>query len=245
MHGTIYLLTNSVNGKRYIGQTTKASEIRFKEHVWFARANFPGILNSAIRKHGEKAFTVKCLCECDSQEELDKKEIFYIAELKTRIPEGYNMTDGGRIGTPGWKPSNKTRQNISKGRVGIPCTEETKAKISKANKGRQISTETRRKLSIAALGRLPSEETKRKMSEASSKREPRSGWHHTEEARRKISEHKRKEFCKYGHPFNKENTYNRPGDKARVCLLCYYLKRGGLPEKLKKYLSIGEVEKSC
>ena len=245
MYGTIYFLTNSVNGKCYVGQTTKTPEARFREHVWFANANYPGILNSAIRKHREKAFTIEQIDTGNSQEELDEKEIFYIAKLCTKIPGGYNVTNGGRIGALGWKPNNKVKQNISRGRVGIPCTKETKAKISKANKGRQISAETRHKLSLAALGRFLSKETKRRMSEAGKKRKQKSGWHHTEETRKKISEHKKKETCKRGHPFDETNTYHRPGDKARVCLTCWYLNSGKqLPERLKKYTLIDEAEKS-
>ena len=90
MYGVIYKITNMLNGMKYVGQTTRAIEERFNEH---ARAKTH--LGNAIRLHGVENFTIELIEECETQEQLNEREIFWIAELNTKHPIGYNFTDGG------------------------------------------------------------------------------------------------------------------------------------------------------
>ena len=88
----IYVITNDVNGKQYVGQTARSIEDRFKEHLKDSQTHdYP--LYKAMQKYGIEHFSVKQLEEC-STEELDDKEIFWIKKLNTYY-EGYNATLGG------------------------------------------------------------------------------------------------------------------------------------------------------
>lgn len=39
-NGTIYLITNKINGKQYVGQTIQSTEVRFLYHLNYANGYF-------------------------------------------------------------------------------------------------------------------------------------------------------------------------------------------------------------
>lgn len=101
----IYKITNQMNGKVYIGQSTRIEE-RWKDHKQKPflensdEYNYP--LYKAIRKYGLENFTFEVVEEC-LQEELNQKEIDYISLYESYPPEkekGYNQTPGGNQGCP-------------------------------------------------------------------------------------------------------------------------------------------------
>ena len=92
----IYLLTNRLNGKRYVGQTRRPLEERLNEHQRNRRK--ASYVDRAIRKHGIESFAVKIIEVCFTVSELNYWEMYWIAELKTKYPNGYNFTDGGEDG---------------------------------------------------------------------------------------------------------------------------------------------------
>lgn len=92
-YGRVYLITNSANGKRYIGQTIRTLEIRFKQHC--ALQAKCRALESAIRKYGAGCFSIKELATAADQDELNALEARYIREFSTVSPGGYNLRDGG------------------------------------------------------------------------------------------------------------------------------------------------------
>lgn len=88
----IYLVTNSVNGKRYIGVTTHPLRLRMKQHKSGAmRKAHNGMFYRAIRKYGFDKFSAVVIHQCATAYEGLKEEIRLIAEMK---PE-YNSTLGG------------------------------------------------------------------------------------------------------------------------------------------------------
>lgn len=97
----IYLLVCKANGKRYIGQS-KNIKRRLNEHK--RCQSFAPVICKAIEKYGWDAFD-KIVLEFCPVEELDEKEIYYIAELK---PE-YNLTEGG-YSPKGYKHSPETKE---------------------------------------------------------------------------------------------------------------------------------------
>ena len=102
----IYMLTNKVNGKSYIGKS-KDIENRMKQHKndsFNSNAlSYNHYFHTAIRKHGWENFELTILEECPNttQEELFEKEIAYIALYDT-FNNGYNLTPGGEGIT--WTP---------------------------------------------------------------------------------------------------------------------------------------------
>ena len=94
--GYIYLITNNINGKMYVGQTSKTVSQRFKMHVHDSYRNnerYNSALHRAIRKYGESNFKVETLEECNI-EILGDREVYWINRLNT-FKDGYNMTLGG------------------------------------------------------------------------------------------------------------------------------------------------------
>ena len=91
----IYKITNTINGKIYVGQTVQSVKNRWKQHVNEAYAEAKcAHLHAAIRKYGEDNFNIEVIESCP-QELLDEREIYWIKELDT-VNVGYNLTSGGK-----------------------------------------------------------------------------------------------------------------------------------------------------
>ena len=88
----VYKITNLVNGKIYVGQTKQSIEKRFLQYSY---AN--SLLGQAIRKFGVENFTIEIIEECENQQQLNEREIFLIAKLNCKVPNSYNVADGGRV----------------------------------------------------------------------------------------------------------------------------------------------------
>ncbi|HEY1872618.1 MAG TPA: GIY-YIG nuclease family protein [Chitinophagaceae bacterium] len=145
--GYIYLITNLVNKKIYVGQTTNSVPIRWHQHKEYARRihRNNGISN-AIRKYGSENFSVQKLAEAGDQETLNFFEDFYIEYFQTQNQSiGYNLREGGSKG----KPCEESRARMAEaGRIKI-FTAEHRTNLSKARRGKTgfISDEGKRKLS--------------------------------------------------------------------------------------------------
>lgn len=112
----IYKVTNKINGKIYIGQTSKTLKQRMRAHFNVSNNNPRTYFHKAINHYGKENFAFKELVICDSQEEAHKLEIEYIDHFNSKI-DGYNLTNGGE-GTLGWSPCDDWRKNQSRMRSG-------------------------------------------------------------------------------------------------------------------------------
>ena len=96
--GQIYLITNLINQKKYIGQTKNSIEQRWAEHCRRAKRSTTGSeLYLDIQKYGPENFKCEVLEECPINELCDR-EIYYIKKLNTYQGDsnkGYNQTRGG------------------------------------------------------------------------------------------------------------------------------------------------------
>ena len=135
----IYKIENKINGKIYIGQTTVGLKERIKGHKY---ANY--YIGRAIREYGLENFAIDVVEECKTLDELNEREMFWIAYYNCKVPNGYNLTDGGK-GTPGRPASAETRAKISKSLTGKHHSKETRLKMSKMRKGRPKSIGMRKK----------------------------------------------------------------------------------------------------
>jgi group I intron endonuclease len=109
--GIIYCYTNKVDGKKYIGQTTK--KVAYSRHNNHRRMDCRCVtyFYKAIAKYGYDSFDLVNLEENISRDLLDEREIFWIKELDTKIPNGYNMTEGGG-GRRGYPLSEKQKEAL-------------------------------------------------------------------------------------------------------------------------------------
>ena len=98
IEGIIYLITNKVNGKIYIGQTKNTLKRRWYEHCNKAKRNPTKHFEHAINKYGPNNFTVIQIDSANSFKELDKKEDCWIEYYKASDPKMvYNSLKGGQM----------------------------------------------------------------------------------------------------------------------------------------------------
>lgn len=91
----VYKITNSINGKAYIGITRQGPSRRWIEHVSrFKLGERDHKLYEAIRKHGLENFKMTVLCTACDSESLKQMEVYFISKFNT-FKRGYNMTCGG------------------------------------------------------------------------------------------------------------------------------------------------------
>lgn len=95
MTGFIYVITNDVNGKQYVGKTTDSINIRFQKHLeeYDRKRCEKRPLYSAMNKYGIEHFSVQQLEECNLSI-LNEREQYWIKTLNT-FHNGYNATYGG------------------------------------------------------------------------------------------------------------------------------------------------------
>lgn len=113
----IYLITNTVNGLCYVGQSQdmrRRKDTHIRELNRNAHCNRH--LQSSWNKYGADAFEFTVLTECPV-EKLNDEEVYYIAELGTFVG-GYNMNAGGGANT-GYKHTEETKRKLSEGHADV------------------------------------------------------------------------------------------------------------------------------
>lgn len=93
---SIYVITNTVNNKRYVGQTIQSIEERFASHKRRGYHRCPK-LHNALNKYGRENFRVSHVSDAYTQKEADVLEVHFIAKFDT-INNGYNLATGGSHG---------------------------------------------------------------------------------------------------------------------------------------------------
>ena len=193
----IYLITNKINGKIYIGKHST-------DNLNDGYMGSGRLIKKAIQKYGIENFIKEYLAFCDSEDALNYLEKFYIKKYKAK-EVGYNLTDGGE-GCLGFHPDHRGPKNSM---YGKHLSEETKKKLSKAAKEQF-------KNGGAFKGKHHTEESKLKMRQSAKNRPPMSNDHKQKISRankgRTLSEdHKQKiRMSNIGHsmPYYKWLTEN-------------------------------------
>ena len=86
----VYKVTNLSNEKIYVGQTRQKIE---KSSLQHSKSN--SLMGQAMREWGLENFTIEIIERCETQEELNEREKFWIKVLNSKFPKGYNLSDGG------------------------------------------------------------------------------------------------------------------------------------------------------
>lgn len=162
--GLIYLATNTLNNKVYIGQTIQTLSWRIKRHYDTAKQNRAKgkkeqYFGKALLKYDKSIFEWDVLEDnITGKDALNEAEIFWIAYYKYIGAELYNLTNGGE-GASGHKVTLEVRKQIAAALRGKLRPEHVKAKISAKRKTKVISEETKRKMSESAKGKVRSAKT--------------------------------------------------------------------------------------
>ncbi len=136
----VYLITNKLNGKQYVGQSTckRGPDYYWKlRNLHLAERGFKTkpYLFSAIRKYGRDAFEFEVLVTLKTKAELDLYEKLLIKCLVTKAPSGYNLTNGGE-GSSGMVRPSEIKERIRTKLLGHSVSKITRQRISVALKGK-------------------------------------------------------------------------------------------------------------
>lgn len=128
----IYRITNKLNGKIYIGQTNNFDR-RWTSHKSSANNNPYCLIDIKIKQYGEDNFSYELIESCDTLEEANYQEEWYIKILCAHVSTGlgYNVDNGGKV--------NKT-------------SEETRKKQSISHLWKIIPNSVRKKISESLMG---------------------------------------------------------------------------------------------
>lgn len=144
MPAIIYLITNTLNNKQYVGVTTNSLENRWRSHRSRARCDSSTHFHNAIRKYGENAFHCQVLEEVTTENASDR-ERYWIAELRPT----YNSTSGGQ---DTFVISEDVRNKMSSSKIGINNPMYGRTGIDAPRYGVTHTSETRAKLADLARG---------------------------------------------------------------------------------------------
>ena len=139
--GFIYKITNNINGKFYIGKTSRTINWRFSTHK-SASITPKDYFHRALRKYGVENFSIICIKEVREDDDIDELEKHYIEWLRP----SYNLKEGGE----GGRHSDISRQRMSKSQSGVKRyrtqqqKEEWSKKVSDSNKGKNTWTKNKK-----------------------------------------------------------------------------------------------------
>lgn len=124
---SVYIITCTANAKQYVGIAADL-QTRWRRH---RNANEGQLIHKAIKKYGIDAFVFTHIADAFDAESAKMIERMLISEHNTKMPHGYNMTDGGD------------------GTMGMAKTEEHKEKLKASNKKAYENKELRAKIGEA------------------------------------------------------------------------------------------------
>jgi group I intron endonuclease len=173
----IYGITNTLNGMKYVGMTSKTIE---ESKNYYGSGVY---ITRAVKKLGKQHFKKEIIEICNNEKHLREREKYWIKTLNTKHPLGYNLTDGGDgvinlyekgknkiseklkllVGEKhphyGMKRSQETCNNISKALTGRKLSPEHAEKSRRANLGNPMPAHVKEILIKANTGRSPVGET--------------------------------------------------------------------------------------
>lgn len=135
-YGFVYLTTNLVNGKRYIGQTT-----RKESFTYFGSGK---AIRKAIVKYGKENFTREILAYSFTKADLDFVETHLIEQFGAQDKRNfYNIAEGGKT-TKGFTGKSHTKESREAIRNHLLKTH--------PNKGKEFSSTVRGNMSESKKG---------------------------------------------------------------------------------------------
>ena len=159
-YGFVYLITNTVTDRKYIGRKfyhAYKKRKRFKESNWRVYAGSCKPLKEDMQRMGKDKFTFEIICNYKTRGGVVSGEVHFQTDNDVLSPEllpcGERLYYNGQIGSVKFV----TPEFLSA---------EHRAKIRAANTGKTFSAEHRAKIGAAGIGRTHNAETRAKMSAA-------------------------------------------------------------------------------
>jgi group I intron endonuclease len=171
IYGIIYLITNKVNDKVYVGQTINLKKRMITYRQGAKNPRF--YIERAIQKHGMENFEWTQIDEANNKEELDSKEVHGIAHYGANDPSvGYNCSTGGNQPRLNKESIEKMRNTLREGYATGRIVSHTKGKtfiyeltdkvlasrfkkgMTTWNKGKPWSEESSKKMSQSRTGKI-------------------------------------------------------------------------------------------
>jgi group I intron endonuclease len=192
MEYIIYTAKNVKNGKCYVGRTSHTLTRRKHQHEVSAYDGKKTKLAEAIREYGTESFLWEIISTVENQEVANTLEIYWIGEMNTLYPNGYNSNRGGarnsermtretkekvrlsntsRENSPiGKKLTLEHREKLRLSHTGVKTNDDTKEKIRKAMKERIFTNDHKKNLSEAGRKRITTDSLREAMREGQRKR---------------------------------------------------------------------------
>lgn len=89
----VYKITNTSNGKVYIGATIRDVNLRFKDHYKNKKRS---AIHYAMKKHGLENFIIEVIEFCETQKQMFDRESYWIKHYRETLGKKnvYNISDG-------------------------------------------------------------------------------------------------------------------------------------------------------
>lgn len=146
----IYKITNLINRKIYIGQTTISINKRWSQHC---NKQSNTAISKAIKKYGIKNFEIKVLSRANSIDELNHREAYYIKLFNSLSPSGYNLMSGGKNSLHSVDSKIKMSNRLKGFGLGRKLSKATRLKIATFNHGQKRSINVKLAMSAAKNGK--------------------------------------------------------------------------------------------
>jgi group I intron endonuclease len=140
---TLYIATNLVNGKQYVG-LSKEFHKRLISHKC---AKTKSAFHAAIKEYGFDKFVFSHIADAFDLQAACNLERLLIQQHNTLAPNGYNLTVGGQVGPVGLKHSAEAKKKI--GEANLNRNQLVKDKFAKAQLGKTRDADFRANASAA------------------------------------------------------------------------------------------------
>ena len=158
----IYITTNLVNGKKYLGKDSKNRESYLGSGKY---------LKAAIKKYGKNNFEKEIIEYCSNLDELNNREVFWLKKLQCKSDDNfYNIIDTITPCRQGKPLSKEHRDKIRRSSIGKKHTQQTRELLSDIQKERLSKKDcshselTKIKISSALKGKSFSDTHKKALS---------------------------------------------------------------------------------
>jgi len=119
----IYLITNTINGKIYVGQTDNLEERWHAHKTTGKRAGSNMVITRAMYKYGVNNFVFDEIANCRTRDDADEVEASCILQYNALDKSiGYNVKAGGATS----KMTEEIRRKVSESSMGKPGTNKGK-----------------------------------------------------------------------------------------------------------------------